>query len=249
MDLAHGSPELLRLMDDLLAFNLRWIDAWTQLEYDGLHFADDWGGQTGLIIHPRQWRQLFKPRYAEMFYRVHQANMDVWFHSDGKINEILPDLVEIGANVINCQARLVGYDWIERNLRGVVAFRTDIDRQQVLPFGSPTEVQEEVHRTFEACGSPNGGIIACGEIGPDVPLDNIRAMYTGFPRIWCIRSNFIASIPSFARPDRAQNCDAILLPRVQSHYFHKFFWLPPEHRLSTGPISDNLHAAQSGYTL
>ena len=66
------------------------------------------------------------------------------------------------------------------NLRGEVAFRTDIDRQQVLPFGSPTEVQEEVHRTFEACGSPDGGIIACGEIGPDVPLDNIRAMYAAF---------------------------------------------------------------------
>lgn len=180
MDLAIGASELLRLMDDLLAFNLRWIDAWTHLEYDGLHFADDWGGQTGLLINPRQWRQLFKPRYAEMFNRVRQAGMDVWFHSDGKIDAILPDLVEIGVNVINCQARLVGYDWIERNLRGAVAFRTDIDRQHVLPFGSPTQVQEEVHRTFEACGTTDGGLIACGEIGPDVPLDNIRAMYAAF---------------------------------------------------------------------
>jgi uroporphyrinogen decarboxylase len=180
MDLAHGSVELMHLMDDLLGFNLHWIEAWTRLEYDGLHFADDWGSQVGLMVSPRQWRQLFKPRYAEMFSLVHQAGMDVWFHSDGKINEILPDLVEIGVDVINCQARLVGFDWIERNLRGVVAFRTDIDRQHVLPFGSPEHVQEEVHRTFEACGTPNGGIIACGEIGPDVPLDNIRAMYSAF---------------------------------------------------------------------
>jgi hypothetical protein len=83
MDLAYRSPGLERLMDDLLAFNLRWIDRWTQLEYDGLHFADDWGGQMRLMIHPKQWRQLFKPRYAEMFRRVRQAGMDVWFHSDG----------------------------------------------------------------------------------------------------------------------------------------------------------------------
>jgi hypothetical protein len=38
----------------------------------------------------------------------------------------------------------------------------------------------EVHRTFEACGSSKGGIVACGEVGPDVPLENIRAMYEAF---------------------------------------------------------------------
>ena len=64
MDLAYGSPGLERLMDDLLAFNLRWIDRWIQLDYDGLHFADDWGSQTRLMVHPKQWRRLFKPRYA-----------------------------------------------------------------------------------------------------------------------------------------------------------------------------------------
>jgi hypothetical protein len=129
MDLASRPPELERLMDDLLAFNLAWIGRWTRLEYDGLHFADDWGSQTGLLVHPKLWRQLFKPRYAEMFQKVQQAGMDVWFHSDGKINEILPDLVEIGVTVINCQNRLVGHDWIAANLRGRVAFRTDIDRR------------------------------------------------------------------------------------------------------------------------
>ncbi len=180
MDLAEGKPEVERLMDDLLAFNLRWIEKWTRQEYDGLHFADDWGGQTALMIRPKLWQRLFKPRYAEMFRAVRQAGMDVWFHSDGKINEILPDLVEIGANVINCQVKLVGHAWIAQNLRGKVAFRTDIDRQQVLPFGSPEEVREEVQRTFDACGSCQGGIIACGEIGPDVPLENIRALYAAF---------------------------------------------------------------------
>jgi uroporphyrinogen-III decarboxylase len=74
----------------------------------------------------------------------------------------------------------VGFDWIAQNLRGSVAFRTDIDRQRVLPFGSPGEVKEEVQRTFEACGTSQGGIIACGEIGPDVPLENIQAMYAAF---------------------------------------------------------------------
>lgn len=67
-----------------------------------------------------------------------------------------------------------------RNVRGKIAVRTDIDRQHVLPFGSPAQVKEEVHRTFESCGTPQGGIIACGEVMSDVPLANIRAMYEAF---------------------------------------------------------------------
>ena len=180
LDLASQPPELERLMDDLLAFNLRWIDKWTALEYDGLHFADDWGGQRALLIRPATWRRLFKPRYAEMFHKVKQAGMHVWFHSDGFINEILPDLAEIGVDVVNSQVAVVGLDWWAKNMRGKIALRTDIDRQRVLPLGSPQQVKEEVQRVFEACGTPRGGIIACGEIGPDVPLENIRAMYEAF---------------------------------------------------------------------
>jgi len=180
MDLATESKEMVRLMDDLMAFNLRWIDKWTTLEYVGLHFADDWGAQHSLMIKPVKWRRIFKPRYAEMFKRVHDAGMDVWYHTDGHINDIFGDLIEIGVDVINCQVPVVGHDWIAANVRGKIAIRTDIDRQHVMPFASPAGVKEEVHRTFEACGTSDGGIIACGEVGPDVPLENIRAMYEAF---------------------------------------------------------------------
>lgn len=180
MDIPGESAVFHRLLDDLLAFNLRWIEKWVRLPYEGLHFADDWGGQNGLMIRPEQWRRLFKPRYAEMFHRVKEAGMHVWFHSDGRINDIFGDLIEIGVDVINSQTKVVGLDWIAANVRGKIAFRTDIDRQYVMPFGSPAEVQEEVHHTFEACGTGDGGLIACGEIGPDVPLANVRAMYEAF---------------------------------------------------------------------
>ena len=180
MDIAGESPNFHRLLDDLFAFNLSWVDKWAKLEYDGLQFADDWGGQRNLLIKPEVWRQIFKPRYAAMFRRVHEAGMDVWYHSDGFINDIFGDLVEVGVDVVNGQVAVIGHDWIAANARGKIAFRTDIDRQRILPFGSPTQVKEEVHRTFEACGTPDGGLVACGEIGPDVPLENIRAMYEAF---------------------------------------------------------------------
>jgi uroporphyrinogen decarboxylase len=180
IDVAGESPAFYRLLDDLLSFNLRWIDKWTKLEYDGLHFADDWGGQSSLLIRPETWRRIFKPRYAAMFEPVRSAGLDVWFHSDGAVNEIVGDLIEIGVDVINVQTAVVGHDWIARHARGRAALRTDIDRQRVLPFGSPAEVKEEVQRTFECCGTRDGGLIACGEVGPDVPLENIRAMYEAF---------------------------------------------------------------------
>jgi uroporphyrinogen decarboxylase len=115
-----------------------------------------------------------------MFRRVKAAGRHVWFHSDGFIADIVGDLVEIGVDVLNFQAAVVGFDWTSRNVRGRIAVRTDIDRQGILPFAPPERVKEEVHRTFEACGTPDGGLIACGEIGPDVPLANIRAMYEAF---------------------------------------------------------------------
>lgn len=180
MDIASEPPAFLRLLDDLLAFNLEWIDRWVALAYDGIHFGDDWGTQRSLLIRPAVWRRLFKPRYAEMFGRVKAAGKHVWFHSDGFVNEILGDLAEIGVDVVNFQVAVVGHDWTARNVRGRIAVRTDIDRQSILPFGSPEQVREEVHRTFEACGTSDGGIIACGEVGPDVPLANIRAMYEAF---------------------------------------------------------------------
>ncbi|MBM3311959.1 MAG: hypothetical protein FJY80_10670, partial [Candidatus Aminicenantes bacterium] len=182
LDLASEPRNFVRLLDDLLAFNLRWLDRWAALPYDGLHFGDDWGSQTALLIRPAAWRRLFKPRYAEMFRRTKAAGKDVWFHSDGFINDIVGDLIEIGVDVLNFQAAVVGHDWAARNVRGRVAVRTDIDRQNVLPFGTPDAVSDEVQRTFEACGTAEGGLIACGEVGPDVPLENVRAMYEAFRR-------------------------------------------------------------------
>ena len=179
VDLVTDRPEVYRLRDDLLAFNLAWIERWLELPYQGLHFADDWGSQTNLLISPERWRQFFKPVYAAMFSRVKAAGLDVWFHSDGDIVEILPDLIELGVDVLNCQASVMAMERL-RAFAGQVCFRTDIDRQHVLPYVSPAEVKRYVDRLFHELGTPDGGIVACGEISEDVPLENIKAMYEAF---------------------------------------------------------------------
>jgi len=177
--LALQTPNVLRLRDDLLRFNLSWIDKWLSMDYQGLHFADDWGSQDNLLIPPDLWRSFFKPVYAEMFSRVKRKKMHVWFHSDGNILEIIPDLITMGVDVINCQASVMDMHELSK-FAGKVAFRTDIDRQKVLPFVSPAGVKEYIFSLFHQLGTREGGIIACGEISEDVPLENIRAMYEAF---------------------------------------------------------------------
>ena len=94
-------------------------------------------------------------------------------------SEIIPDLIELGVDVLNCQASVMDMKELSK-YAGSVAFRTDIDRQNILPFVSPSEVKEYVFRLFHDLGTSDGGIIACGEISEDVPLENIRAMYEAF---------------------------------------------------------------------
>ncbi len=180
MDLAFPSVKIERFVDDLLAFNLKWIDRWLAHAYDGLHFADDWGTQDALMISPQLWRKIFKPVYRNMFEKVKGAGLDIHFHSDGQIIDIIPDLLDIGVDVLNCQAVVIGMDLLKKEFAGKVCFRTDLDRQKIMPFGTPSEVKVHILDLVDHLGRPNGGIIACGEIGPDIPLENIKVMYETF---------------------------------------------------------------------
>lgn len=179
MDLVEDKKELYQLRDRLLEFNMAWIDNWLSCEYQGLHFADDWGTQSNLFISPAKWRSFFKPMYKEMFSKVKNAGLDVWFHSDGMIIDIIPDLIELGVNVINCQISTMERSRI-KEFAGQIAFRTDIDRQNLLPYATPQEIKDYIITLFHDVGTADGGIVACGEISEDVPLANIKAMYDAF---------------------------------------------------------------------
>ncbi|MGB4572801.1 MAG: uroporphyrinogen decarboxylase family protein [Rectinemataceae bacterium] len=179
-DIALGEDAAIALRDGLLAHNLRLIDKFLKLDYDGIHFADDWGTQTALMINPELWRAFFRPCYKVMFDRVLAAGKDVHFHSDGYITDILPDLIDLGVSVVNCQSNCMGNEELGLRFKGRICFRTDLDRQKVMTYGGPADVRKHIGEVFHALGSEKGGIIACGEIGRDTPLDNIKAMYETF---------------------------------------------------------------------
>ena len=171
------------LRDMILAVMLRRVGRLCQVAgLDGLHFRDDWGTQTALMIHPDLWRAFFKPAYAQLLAAARDAGKHVWFHSDGVIESIIPDLLEIGVQVLNPQVDVMGRERVAELCRGRVCIEGDIDRQWLLPFGSPEEVRQAVRRDVAVFDGRQGGYIGRGEMAGDVPLANLEAMLDAFWR-------------------------------------------------------------------
>ena len=70
-------------------------------DIDGVKFGDDWGQQNGLIFGGRLWRRFIKPRLARMYGMVKRAGKAVMIHSCGRVQELFPDLIELGLDVFN----------------------------------------------------------------------------------------------------------------------------------------------------
>ncbi len=180
MDLAEDCSGVHELADRMVEHNLYSIERYVRAGVDCITFGDDWGAQDQLLIHPDMWRRFFKPRYARMFEPARAAGVHVWFHVDGWILEIIEDLIEIGVTVLNPQHVCMGTQRVADIAGGRVCIRTDIDRQWIIPYGTPEQVVGAVKEAIAAFGNFNGGVILHGEVGQEVPLENIRALYSAF---------------------------------------------------------------------
>ncbi len=180
IDLAERRPEVFALRDRILEFLLKRVEIWLGYGVDGLFFRDDWGTQQALMIHPALWREIFKSAYRRLFEAVHAGGKHVFFHSDGVIRAIIPDLIEIGADALNAQLPCMDIDELAAAFGPHVCFVAGADRQRCLPFGTPEEVVAHCFRLAEAFGRHGGGYVGGGEIGGDVPLANAEAMLKTF---------------------------------------------------------------------
>jgi uroporphyrinogen-III decarboxylase len=183
VDFVRNLRQVHELADMLLEYCLRSIEFVLDAKPDAVSLADDWGTQDRLMVKPEFWREFFKPRYKEMFNLIHDGGAYVYFHSDGYILDIIPDLIEIGVDILNPQYSCFKLEELAQAVHGKLCIASDIDRQYVLPRGSIKEVDEYVKKVvelFSHCG--RGGLICRGEVGVDVPLENVEAMYMAFKK-------------------------------------------------------------------
>jgi uroporphyrinogen decarboxylase len=177
--------QFLRLRERVLEFDSGVIREWLQIGVDGIWFSDDWGTQEGLLINPTLWRELYKPCYEELFAMVHDGGAHVWLHSCGNITEIIPDLIEIGLDVLNpVQSRAMDVDELGATYGDKLCFWGGLDVQVTVPRGTPEDIDGEVRHLVQVLGSCDGGYIGgtSHTILPDAPLENIRAVFEAFER-------------------------------------------------------------------
>ena len=172
--------EFSELRERVMDYNIALLRKWIAAGIDGVYISDDWGGQQTLLISPDDWRRYYKPSYARLIDVAHAAGVDVWMHSCGHITEIIPDLIEIGLDVINpIQPQAMDLGELSRRFAGKICFYGGVDVQGTLPHGSPDDVRDEVRDLIRLFRTKKGGYI--GETShtvlPDTPLENIRALF------------------------------------------------------------------------
>jgi uroporphyrinogen decarboxylase len=177
MDLAYDTREIRTLIDIVHGYYLENITAWANSSVDAVFLVDDWGSNKTLLVHPDMWRSIFKPLYREYCDIIHKRGKFVFFHSDGNIAAIIPDLIEIGVDALNAQLFCMDIEELGRKFKGRITFWGEIDRQYILPFGTLTDVRNAVQRVRCALGDDRGGVIGQCEWGKDVPKEHVEAVF------------------------------------------------------------------------
>lgn len=163
MDCITDPEEIEALAEKLADYQIGIIEQAYKLGKGRIHCydtTDDWGTQQNLMISPQIFREIFKPQYKRVFGKAHECGMDVRLHTDGKINDILEDFIEMGVDILNIhQPRLVGIDEVSAIARGKICFEAAVDIQATLPTGDKSLIEAEVKELVEKWATPEGGLI------------------------------------------------------------------------------------------
>ncbi len=176
MDLALKEQGFFDLLNIVHTFNIRELKVWAKTNVDALWFMDDWGSQRALLISPQDWRKFYKPLYKQYIDIAHNAGKKAFMHSDGYILDIIPDLIELGLDALNSQIFCMGVRELGRRFRGKITFWGEIDRQQIIPYGTREDVVNAV-KLVKECLYDNGSVIAQCEFGAEANPDNVETVF------------------------------------------------------------------------
>jgi uroporphyrinogen decarboxylase len=145
---------------------------------DGILLGSDWGSQKDMLMSPDTWRSLIKPGEIREYELIKKAGLDVWVHSCGNIERILPDIVEMGVDVLNpIQPECMDIYKIKDTYGKNITFWGGISTQDVLPYGTVEEVKQETKKVTKYMSQEGGFIIAPSqEIQADVSFENLCAL-------------------------------------------------------------------------
>ena len=178
IDIARDTPEINRLADMLLEYNLRMVENALAVGVDAVGVGDDFGTQQALMLSPKTWRRFFLPRYRVLFKPVKKAGKRIFFHSCGKIDPILEDLAAAGADAIWPQLPLFDPRSLAQRCRALgLAVQLHPDRGELLQRATPQQVRAYLLDLVEQFDCLSGGSWLYLEVDPGFPWENVRAMF------------------------------------------------------------------------
>lgn len=184
IDMALNPPLIKALIDKIsdyyLAHNERIFKAGEGF-IDIFMMGDDFGTQKGLLISAEMFRRYFAPKLKEFAAQAKNYGMKVMLHSCGSVKVIIPDIIDIGVDILNpvqTNAKNMIPEDLKAEFGDKICFHGGIDIQHTLPFGTANEVEQEVKERIRVLGKNGGYILASTHnIQTDTPIENILRMY------------------------------------------------------------------------
>jgi uroporphyrinogen decarboxylase len=179
MDMALRPEWCEFILDKITERNLYKATAAAQAGVDFIQTGDDVANQNSLMFSPEQWRRFMKPRWSKVYSAVKKIKPDIqiWYHSDGNIEKIIPELIEIGVTILNpVQPECLDPVMVKRKYGDKLVIDGTIGTQTTMPFGTPDDVRRIVKERIQTLGTDGALILSPTHIlEPEVPIGNIDA--------------------------------------------------------------------------
>ena len=173
--LADQPDRVRTLLRRITDYQIGIVHRYLEMGADIIRALDDYGGQRGLLLGPKLWRSFIKPELARIVAATKQGGAYFWLHSCGHVMEIIPDLIEIGVDVLDpVQVRANDQALAKRLYGDQITFMGGIDTQHLLSSGTPEEITAEVRERIRLL-APGGGYILAPDTLIPVPEANYRA--------------------------------------------------------------------------
>jgi len=167
------------ILDRFMENNLATAVAAAKAGVDLLYTGDDVANQRALMFSLPQWRKLIKSRWAKVYAAAKSIKPDIkiWYHSDGNVEDIVPDMIEIGLDILNpVQPECLDPVKLKKKYGKKLVFDGTIGTQSTMPWGTPEEVKQVVRERVKTLGYDGALILAPTHVlEPEVPIANIDA--------------------------------------------------------------------------
>ncbi|MHB1354348.1 MAG: uroporphyrinogen decarboxylase family protein [Anaerolineae bacterium] len=190
----YDEPQFIeQLADAVFGFEAAVIAEYARRGVHGVWLFDDLGTDAGPMMSPNLFRRVFAPRYTAQARMVHSLGMDYLLHSCGDIWALIPDLIEVGFDLLNLEQPSIfgtpdmnGIDRLAAAWGGRICFCTNVDSQRTLITGPIAAIEAEAQHVVRALARPEGGLIILANCGQDhhlAPPEHINAQVNAFVRL------------------------------------------------------------------